>query len=291
MSGNGKIDRPRSGACSPRSSGSSRSRKFGNQSGMPVRKRRGYRSKSFTRWRSRWPRASWWGVFDVPRACEAQSSRDAGDTIQRALPLGEVRRGAEIEAGAEIGRHGCLLTATGGREAPEFNNAERSWPWLAGTDKDRMLEHKAAIVPPPREMGMPVLRANVFWGGRSEIKPSEISTIRLPGLDGRNGRADHAAPSGEKSSLRAGRATLNPSWKRWLGRFSHHLAGIWVYIVLWQGAHAIFSRILRHLGHFALIIYTRILSGNFRAPFHSPRWPASRFWGICSALFRWRSFS
>ena len=38
-----------------------------------------------------------------------------------------------------------------------------------------MLAHKAAIDKHLEEAGIPVLYTNVFWGGRSEIKPSEIS--------------------------------------------------------------------------------------------------------------------
>jgi hypothetical protein len=44
-----------------------------------------------------------------------------------------------------------------------------------GTEKDRVLEHKAAIDRHLESIGMPVYYTNVFWGGRSEIKPSEIS--------------------------------------------------------------------------------------------------------------------
>ena len=38
-----------------------------------------------------------------------------------------------------------------------------------------MLEHKAAIDRHLESIGIPVSYTNVFWGGRSEIKPSEIS--------------------------------------------------------------------------------------------------------------------
>jgi hypothetical protein len=38
-----------------------------------------------------------------------------------------------------------------------------------------VLAHKAAIDAHLETIGMPVLYTNVFWGGRSEIKPSEIS--------------------------------------------------------------------------------------------------------------------
>jgi len=44
-----------------------------------------------------------------------------------------------------------------------------------GTDKDKVLAHKAAIDQHLAEAGIEVGYTNVFWGGRSEIKPSEIS--------------------------------------------------------------------------------------------------------------------
>jgi hypothetical protein len=44
-----------------------------------------------------------------------------------------------------------------------------------GTEKELVLAHKAAIDKHLAEIGIPVSYTNVFWGGRSEIKPSEIS--------------------------------------------------------------------------------------------------------------------
>jgi hypothetical protein len=44
-----------------------------------------------------------------------------------------------------------------------------------GTEKDTVLAHKDAIDRHLEEAGIPVSYTNVFWGGRSEIKPSEIS--------------------------------------------------------------------------------------------------------------------
>ena len=43
------------------------------------------------------------------------------------------------------------------------------------SDKQLVLAHKAAIDAHLEEAGIPVSYTNVFWGGRSEIKPSEIS--------------------------------------------------------------------------------------------------------------------
>ena len=43
-----------------------------------------------------------------------------------------------------------------------------------GTDKARLLAHKSAIDAHLREAGIPLAYTAVFWGGRSEIKPSEV---------------------------------------------------------------------------------------------------------------------
>jgi hypothetical protein len=44
-----------------------------------------------------------------------------------------------------------------------------------GTEKALLLDHKAAIDRHLSDCDIPVSYTNVFWGGRSEIKPSEIS--------------------------------------------------------------------------------------------------------------------
>ena len=46
-----------------------------------------------------------------------------------------------------------------------------------GREKDALLAHKAAIDAHFVDVGIPVSYTNVFWGGRSEIKPSEISPL------------------------------------------------------------------------------------------------------------------
>ena len=87
-----------------------------------------------------------------------------------------VPAGREVEAGGEIGRH-HILTHCYWREAgPEFGNVN-IMAVAHGTDKLRVLEHKAAMDEHLAEAGIPVNYTNVFWGGRSEIKPSEISPI------------------------------------------------------------------------------------------------------------------
>jgi DNA-binding Lrp family transcriptional regulator len=82
--------------------------------------------------------------------------------------------GREIETGGEVGRH-HILTHCYWREAgPEFRNVN-IMAVAHGTDKQLLLEHKAAIDRHLDSCGIPVSYTNVFWGGRSEIKPSEIS--------------------------------------------------------------------------------------------------------------------
>src|SRR5512132_4607855 len=85
-----------------------------------------------------------------------------------------VPTGREDETGGEVGRH-HLLTHCYWREAgPEFRNVN-IMAVAHGTDKRLLLEHKAAIDQHLRASDIPVSYTNVFWGGRSEIKPSEIS--------------------------------------------------------------------------------------------------------------------
>jgi DNA-binding Lrp family transcriptional regulator len=85
-----------------------------------------------------------------------------------------VPHGREIEAGGEVGRH-HILTHCYWREAgPEFKNVN-IMAVAHGTDKQLLLDHKGAIDRHLRVSGIPVSYTNVFWGGRSEIKPSEIS--------------------------------------------------------------------------------------------------------------------
>jgi DNA-binding Lrp family transcriptional regulator len=85
-----------------------------------------------------------------------------------------VPQGREIEAGGEVGRH-HILTHCYWREAgPEFKNVN-IMAVAHGTDKQLLLDHKAAIDRHLHSRDIPVSYTNVFWGGRSEIKPSEIS--------------------------------------------------------------------------------------------------------------------
>ncbi|MBV9672704.1 MAG: Lrp/AsnC family transcriptional regulator [Verrucomicrobia bacterium] len=82
--------------------------------------------------------------------------------------------GREIEAGSQVGRHEILTHCYWREAGPEFGNVN-IMAVAHGTDKRRLLEHKAAIDQYLESVGIPVFYTNVFWGGRSEIKPSEIS--------------------------------------------------------------------------------------------------------------------
>ena len=87
-----------------------------------------------------------------------------------------VPAGREIEAGGEVGRHDIMTHAYWREGGPDFHNVNVMGV-AHGTDKEMVLEHKAAIDQHLDSVGIPVSYTNVFWGGRSEIKPSEISPI------------------------------------------------------------------------------------------------------------------
>jgi hypothetical protein len=102
----------------------------------------------------------------------------SGERVTRynALFHWRVPPGREIEAGKEIGRHHILTHAYWREGGPEFANVN-VMAVAHGTDKQLVLEHKTAIDKHLDEAGIPVSYTNVFWGGRSEIKPSEISPV------------------------------------------------------------------------------------------------------------------
>ena len=84
--------------------------------------------------------------------------------------------GREIEAGREVGRFHILTHCYWREGGPEFHDVN-IMAVAHGTEKPRVLEHKRAIDEYLASVGIPVTYTNVFWGGRSEIKPSEISPI------------------------------------------------------------------------------------------------------------------
>jgi len=85
-----------------------------------------------------------------------------------------VPTGREIEAGKEVGRHHIMTHAYWREGGEEFNHVNIMGV-AHGTDKNLVLAHKSAIDAHLNEAGIPVSYTNVFWGGRSEIKPSEIT--------------------------------------------------------------------------------------------------------------------
>ena len=85
-----------------------------------------------------------------------------------------VPQGREIETGQQVGRFHIMTHAYWREGGPEFYNVNIMGV-AHGTEKELVLAHKAAIDKHLAEVGIPVSYTNVFWGGRSEIKPSEIS--------------------------------------------------------------------------------------------------------------------
>ncbi len=85
-----------------------------------------------------------------------------------------VPAGREMQTGSEVGRHEILTHCYWREGGPEFGDVN-IMAVAHGTDKQWLLAHKAAIDGHLSQCGIPVTYTNVFWGGRSEIKPSEIS--------------------------------------------------------------------------------------------------------------------
>jgi len=102
------------------------------------------------------------------------SQSGARVTRYNALFHWKVPEGREIEAGREVGRHHILTHAYWREGGPEFAGVN-IMAVAHGTDKALVLAHKDAIDKHLEDVGIPVSYTNVFWGGRSEIKPSEIA--------------------------------------------------------------------------------------------------------------------
>ena len=94
--------------------------------------------------------------------------------------------GREIDAGRQVGRFHVMTHAYWREGGPEFGNVNIMGV-AHGTEKETVLAHKRAIDEHLKEVGIPVSYTNVFWGGRSEIKPSEISPIAYRQWCGKNG--------------------------------------------------------------------------------------------------------
>ena len=99
-----------------------------------------------------------------------------------------VPEGRELDAGREVGRHHVMTHAYWREGGPEFRDVNVMGV-AHGTDKALLLAHKAAIDAHLAEADVEVRYTNVFWGGRSEIKPSEIAPaayaawLRARGVD------------------------------------------------------------------------------------------------------------
>ncbi len=85
-----------------------------------------------------------------------------------------VPAGKEMAAGCEVGRHYVITHAYWREGGPEFHGVN-VMAVAHGMEKAVVLAHKAAIDEHLREAGIDFSYTNVFWGGRSEIKPSEIA--------------------------------------------------------------------------------------------------------------------
>ncbi|MDP9105228.1 MAG: Lrp/AsnC family transcriptional regulator [Candidatus Eremiobacteraeota bacterium] len=99
-----------------------------------------------------------------------------GQSVTRynALFHWKVPQGRETDAGREVGRHFIMTHAYWREGGPEFKGVNVMGV-AHGMEKDAVLAHKAAIDDHLREAGIAFDYTNVFWGGRSEIKPSEIA--------------------------------------------------------------------------------------------------------------------
>jgi DNA-binding Lrp family transcriptional regulator len=106
-----------------------------------------------------------------------------------------VAPGREMDAGREIGRHYVITHAYWREGGAEFKNVN-VMAVAHGMEKEKVLAHKAAIDEHLREAGIDFAYTNVFWGGRSEIKPSEITPqayrefCELHGIDPKSMRGD-----------------------------------------------------------------------------------------------------
>ncbi|HVA33149.1 MAG TPA: hypothetical protein VNG31_03305, partial [Candidatus Baltobacteraceae bacterium] len=85
-----------------------------------------------------------------------------------------VPAGREVEAGREVARHYVITHAYWREGGPEFHDVN-VMAVAHGMEKAAVLAHKDAIDAHLREAGIEFSYTNVFWGGRSEIKPSEIA--------------------------------------------------------------------------------------------------------------------
>jgi DNA-binding Lrp family transcriptional regulator len=84
--------------------------------------------------------------------------------------------GREIQAGCQIGRF-AILTHCYWRDAGPELNGVNIMAVAHGETKESVMAHKSAIDAHLDAMGIGFTYTNVYWGGRAEIKPSEISPV------------------------------------------------------------------------------------------------------------------
>jgi hypothetical protein len=94
--------------------------------------------------------------------------------------------GSEVATGYEVGRHDVITHAYWREAGPDFRNVN-VMAVAHGMEKDTVAAHKAAIDAHLAETGIEVGYTNVFWGGRSEIKPSEVMPAAYEAFCAANG--------------------------------------------------------------------------------------------------------
>jgi hypothetical protein len=102
------------------------------------------------------------------------TANDERVTRYNALFHWAVEPGREIDAGREVARHYVITHAYWREGGPEFHDVN-VMAVAHGMEKANVLAHKAAIDAHLQEARIDFSYTNVFWGGRSEIKPSEIA--------------------------------------------------------------------------------------------------------------------
>lgn len=108
-----------------------------------------------------------------------EHSKPVGDASERLSSFNglfhwAVPKGKEIEAGREIGRYRILTHCYWRDGGPELNDVN-IFAVAHGETKEQVMAHKAAIDRFLVESGIGLNYTNVYWGGRAEIKPSEIA--------------------------------------------------------------------------------------------------------------------
>lgn len=108
-----------------------------------------------------------------------EHTKPVGDASERVSSFNglfhwAVPQGREIEAGREIGRFRILTHCYWRDAGPELNDVN-IMAVAHGETKQQVMAHKAAIDKHLIDTGIGLSYTNVYWGGRAEIKPSEVS--------------------------------------------------------------------------------------------------------------------